>query len=132
MRTIIAGTREIADKDLVFQQLDEYQATTDKPISLVISGHARGIDKIGEEWGEFYGLPIERYPAYWDLHGKKAGFLRNREMANVAEAAVLFWDGESRGTRSMLKLSLERSLHTVLYIVINGIVHHIKDPRSAL
>lgn len=38
------------------------------------------------------------YPR-WDLHGKGAGFARNRAICYSADRIVAFWDGESRGTK---------------------------------
>ena len=40
----------------------------------------------------------------WDLYGKKAGYMRNEEMAKVADGAIIFWDGESKGTKHMIDL----------------------------
>lgn len=36
--------------------------------------------------------------------------IRNREMAQNADALVAFWDGESRGTESMIDLAKEYDL----------------------
>ena len=50
------------------------------------------------------------FPADWERHGKAAGYIRNREMAQNADALVAFWDGESRGTKSMIDLAKEYDL----------------------
>lgn len=39
--------------------------------------------------------------------GRKAGPLRNKQMAEYADGVVLFWDQKSRGTRSMLGFAKE-------------------------
>ena len=36
--------------------------------------------------------------------------IRNKEMAQNADALVAFWDGESRGTKSMIDLAKEYDL----------------------
>jgi len=54
------------------------------------------------------GLPVEVYPADWDRHGKKAGFLRNEAMLDLEGVrAVLAFraSGRSSGTDHMVALS---------------------------
>ena len=43
-----------------------------------------------------------------DVHGKKAGYLRNVDMAEYADALVAFWDGKSKGTGHMIDIVLKR------------------------
>jgi len=86
----------------------------DWPITTVISGTAAGVDVHGERWAEEQGIPVEKYPADWNKHGKSAGHIRNAEMADVADALVAIWDGESRGTKGMIELALKKGLS--LYI----------------
>lgn len=72
-------------------------------ITTVVLGKARGVDTIGERWAERNRLPTDPYPANWDLYGKRAGFLRNTQMAQVADAAILMRaPGRSNGTDHML------------------------------
>lgn len=46
---------------------------------------------------------IIEFPADWKKHGKAAGPIRNREMAEYADALLLIWNGESRGSANMKK-----------------------------
>jgi len=39
----------------------------------------------------------------WDKYGKSARPIRNRKMAEIADLVIVFWDLESRGTKSMIK-----------------------------
>ncbi len=71
-------------------------------ITEVITGKARGIDRLGELWAYRHGIPVMEFPADWKRLGRRAGPLRNAKMAEQCEAAVIFWDGESRGTKDML------------------------------
>ena len=52
------------------------------------------------------------FPADWDKHGKSAGYKRNLEMAENADALIAFWDGESRGTKHMIDIAKEKNLLT--------------------
>jgi hypothetical protein len=70
--------------------------------TVVLSGTARGADTLGEQWAKRNNIPVERYPADWDTHGKRAGFLRNWRMARKGDALIALWDGLSRGTEQMI------------------------------
>ncbi len=63
------------------------------------------------------GLESETIYAKWSELGSKAGPMRNREMARQAHATIAFWDGESKGTASMIK-EAERAKHEAV-ITIN-------------
>jgi hypothetical protein len=73
-------------------------------ITEIVSGAARGIDSLGERWAEYRPdpIPVKQFPADWDTHGKAAGPIRNRAMADYADALLVVWDGKSRGTKNML------------------------------
>jgi hypothetical protein len=63
-----------------------------------------GADGIGERYAAEMGYNVEYFPADWDKHGQSAGPLRNREMGLIADAGVVFWDGESRGSKNMINV----------------------------
>jgi|ERR1039458_1423661 hypothetical protein len=71
--------------------------------TLIISGAARGADALGERWACEHAIPLVRMPADWDAHGRRAGYLRNLEMAKQAQALIALWDGTSRGTAHMIE-----------------------------
>jgi hypothetical protein len=48
------------------------------------------------------GFEIEKYPADWEKYGKSAGPRRNEQMAKISDYIICFWDGKSKGTKSMI------------------------------
>jgi hypothetical protein len=80
------------------------------PITEIISGTAKGADKLGERWAHSKGISIKRFPADWDKFGKSAGYKRNAEMAKYGDSLVIFWDGVSRGTKHMKELATKYGL----------------------
>jgi hypothetical protein len=106
MRTIIAGSRGITDTNILLAALAEI----DWEPTVVLCGMAKGADTLGKLWAESLGIPVEEYPADWETYGKAAGFIRNKEMADKAEALIALWDGQSKGTRHMINLAKERKL----------------------
>lgn len=109
MRTIIAGSRDFDSYHEMVRLLPRHE------ISVVISGKARGADRLGERWAISNGVPVEGYPAQWDLYGKSAGYRRNEEMARNAEQLIAFWDGKSRGTKHMIDIALRHNLRVTVY-----------------
>ena len=59
---------------------------------------------------------MKKFPANWGLHGRKAGFIRNGEMAQYADALIAIHDGESRGTAGMIGIAKQKRL--VVYVKV--------------
>jgi hypothetical protein len=102
LKIIIAGSRNFNDYNLLEQKVDFYIGEN-QDIE-IISGTARGADKLGERYAINKELKLKRFPADWQKYGKKAGYLRNEEMAKYASHAIIFWDGKSKGTGYMIEL----------------------------
>jgi len=108
-KIIIAGGREFNDYDRLVKSMNFYiQCPSDTEI---VSGTARGADKLGEKYAAEHELPVVQFPAEWSKYGKSAGYKRNAVMADYADALVAFWDGASRGTKHMIDLAKEKDLH---------------------
>ena len=108
MKVIIAGSRSFSDYDFLREVCDKYLKELNRDIEIV-SGTANGADILGERYAKQKGFPIKKFPANWEL-GKKAGYLRNKEMAEYADGLIAFHDGTSRGTKHMIDLAKERNL----------------------
>lgn len=111
-RVIIAGSRTIDSQMFIFDKLDTLlsQKIQEKEQIQIVSGTARGVDRIGEQYAAARGFLCKQYPADWNTHGKKAGYLRNCQMAENADALVAFWDGNSPGTRHMIETAKAHGL----------------------
>ena len=103
-KVIVAGSRSISDFFLVEDAvLSCVGADNDVEI---ISGGARGVDLIGEDVVRKHGWKIKCFPAEWELYGKSAGPIRNKQMAEYAApdgVLIAVWDGNSPGTRNMIQ-----------------------------
>lgn len=111
-KLVIAGGRDFNDYNLMLQEVkrfcDQYEETQDT--LTIISGCAKGADHLGEQLAKNSGIPLELYPADWDNHGKSAGYKRNCQMAEVADAVICFWDGKSLGTKHMIDIAFKSKL----------------------
>lgn len=113
LRIIIAGSRNFNDYELLKKEVINIVKNSSKPKQFIkiISGRARGADTLGECFAKEFGLEIKEFPADWDRLGKRAGYVRNAEMAKFAMedenygVLIAFWDGKSKGTKHMIDLA---------------------------
>ena len=106
MKVIVAGNRyKDPEAKLIF---DDYELVLNAInscgffITELVSGTAIGVDQLGEQWATTRSIPVTSMPADWNEYGKRAGAVRNKAMAEYADAAVIIWDGKSNGTRNMI------------------------------
>lgn len=105
MKLLVCGGRDYNDREYLERKLDEISRLFG-PIHLVIDGAARGADTLAHNWAMARGIPAERFPADWNRYGKRAGSIRNREMAgrlSSNDLVVAFPGG--RGTADMIKVA---------------------------
>lgn len=124
-RLIIAGSRGFTNYPL----LESYckHVLQNRSNIEIVSGTAKGADQLGEKFAIKHNLGLKSFPAPWhDIQGKPdnvirtrsngqkywngAGMFRNRQMAEYADALVVFWDGKSRGTGAMVNLAKQLGL----------------------
>lgn len=115
-KVIIAGTRSFDDYSLLCSFCDK--CLSRKGLThdiIVVSGTARGADRLGERYAHERGYEIKRFPADWRNNGKAAGIIRNTDMANYADALIAFWDGQSKGTLNMIETAKRKGLSVRIY-----------------
>lgn len=109
MKIIIAGSRGFTNYDLLKSKLDSIFKKLNKEQITIVSGTASGADKLGERYAKENQIRLIEMPANWDL-GKKAGYIRNEDMAKISDACVVFWDGVSKGSKNMINLAEKYNL----------------------
>ena len=87
-------------------------------ISEVVCGLARGADTLGKEWAVRHNVQVKDFPADWNKHGKAAGPIRNAQMGQYADAAIVFIWNDSRGSKNMIETM--KRLKKPCYVVPNG------------
>jgi hypothetical protein len=112
MKVIVAGSRTFNDRALMWEVLSSLPVAQ---LTEVVSGGARGADSLGEQWARSRGVKVTRFEADWDRYSKRAGYLRNQQMAEYADGLVAFWDGKSKGTEHMINLAKRAGLWVLVY-----------------
>jgi type I restriction-modification system DNA methylase subunit len=122
MKYIIAGMRDFHDYEYFrayMKLLSPYLEITE-----VVSGHAPGVDTMAERWAKEHDIKLKIFPADWDKLGKRAGHVRNHQMALYADGLIAFWNGISRGTADMIKTATKEDLEG--YVVRTDILWNKK------
>ena len=101
MKAAIIGSRTFDDYNLVCETLSEYE----NQITLMVSGGAKGADKLGEKWAKEKNKEVLIFYPEWEKYGKSAGFRRNKDIIENSDIVFAFWDGQSKGTQSSIELS---------------------------
>lgn len=125
-RVIIAGSRDIPYD--YYNHVETYLLTFFRKRELhntdveIISGGARGSDKMGEKFAKKYNCKLTIFPADWGAYGKKAGYIRNKEMATYAKEEngilIAFWDGQSKGTKHMIDIAKDNGIDINIEFIV--------------
>ena len=109
-RVVMAGSRDFDDEEFFRNEVLEIlerEGFTPADIEDVC-GKCKGPDTFGERLTREYGGDVTDFLPDWNKRGKAAGPIRNEAMAKYASEGdepgllIAFWDGESRGTKSMI------------------------------
>lgn len=112
---LVCGSRGFDDYTLLKDVLDQFPLHKD---SVIISGGAKGADRLGEKYAHEHQHPCKVFPANWDKHGRQAGYIRNKQMINLnPDLVIAFWDGVSKGTRHTIGLAKDKKIMTVIVYV---------------
>ena len=119
MRVIIAGGSTFDSLDYMNKCLNYMK----EDIEVVISGRGWGADKLAETFACQHGIDLELFPANWGRYGEDAGYVRWSKVfsSQGVDKAILFWDGQSDGTKTLKILSEEYDIPCeIFYYEYNG------------
>ena len=123
MRLIVAGSRNLNKFQALFLFLVWWKEQHfDNKVELVTGCCPSGPDQIPFMLEAISDVPykIKKFPAEWDTYGASAGPIRNKQMAEYADALVLIWDGKSRGSQSMKRFMKQTDKPVYEILVYEG------------
>lgn len=103
---LICGSRNFHDYDFLENKCNLLLSKIKKKSDIkIISGGAKGVDSLAKIYADNNSFEFAEYPANWKEYGKKAGYLRNKEMVEKCTHCIAFWNGESKGTKHSINLT---------------------------
>ena len=109
MKLAIIGSRTLEQVDI-----EKYLP---EGVDEIVSGGARGIDSLARAFAERAGIKLAEFLPQYQSYGRAAPLVRNRQIADYADAALVFWDGSSRGTKYTVEIFEELSKKVTLVIL---------------
>ena len=94
MRFAIVGSRSLWVKNI-----EDYLFECDE----IISGGAKGIDMCAAEYARVNAVNLTVILPNYKRYGKAAPIIRNKEIVELCDIVIAFWDGCSKGTLSVIK-----------------------------
>ena len=95
MKIAIIGSRKIT-----VEHLETYLPEN---ISEIVSGGARGVDGCAKEYALTHGIAYTQFLPDYARYGGGAPIIRNRQIVDHADEVIAFWDGASKGTKSVIE-----------------------------
>jgi len=96
---LVCGGRDFTDLKFVHGRLDDFAKT--HTITLLIHGDAPGVDSLAGAWAAKNNVPVKAVAAQWAVHGRSAGFIRNRQMMEHHPTYGIAFPGGA-GTEDMI------------------------------
>ena len=109
IKIVIAGCRDYNNYPEAKAYLDSCITAMPENEYIILCGGCRGADMLGARYAMEKGFKVEYYPAHWERYGKSAGLKRNFQMAQACDCVICFWNGKSKGTKSMIEMAKQLS-----------------------
>lgn len=103
LKLAIVGSRTFNDYVLVRETLKDFE------IEEIVSGGAKGADRLAERYARDFGFPTKIFLPDWEGQGKAAGFIRNKEIVDYSDGVIAFWDKKSKGTKNSIDLATQQN-----------------------
>lgn len=94
MKLAIIDSRGITDIDLSKYVTDD--------VRTIVSGGAKGVDQLAECFADKKRLSKYIIRPEYKKYGKSGAIIRNKEIVDYADKILVFWDGQSKGTKSVI------------------------------
>lgn len=108
----MTGSRDWTDDDVIADALIKHGRAG----CTVVQGCARGADQIAASVARSLGYRTEDHPAFWSTYGRRAGFVRNKEMVDAgADLCLAFIKSRSRGATMCADLAEAAGITTVRF-----------------
>ncbi len=117
MNVAIIGSRTFTD----YNYLESKLYPVKDRITCIISGGAKGADKLSEMFANKYNIPIRIFKPDYDKYPPKiAPIMRNTTIIEKCNIVIAFWDGKSRGTLDAINKAKKLNKKIKIYEIENS------------
>ena len=115
MKLLISGDRHWKNENLIKDTITYFLP------EVVIHGGSRGADTLANRAAKFLHIPVQEFPAKWNIHGKAAGSIRNQQMIDEGnpDLVVAFHDDIIKSLESADMLSKAEDNNIDYCLVMN-------------
>ncbi len=96
MKIAIVGSRELYPTE---QDIEMHLSGCDE----IVSGGASGVDRAASEYAKRKNIKLTEFLPKYKLYGRVAPIMRNKEIVNYADKIIVFWNGKSKGSLSVIE-----------------------------
>ncbi len=89
----------IGSRNLEIEDLGKYLSSD---CSEIVSGGAKGIDTCAKNYAQMHNIALVEFLPEYDKFGRGAPIVRNKKIVDYADKVLVFWDGKSKGTKSVI------------------------------
>ena len=94
MKIAVVGLRSVTVSDI-----GKYISNAEE----IVSGGAVGVDCCAAEYAKENGIRLTEFMPQYERYGRAAPIVRNKEIVDYSDKIIAFWDGNSKGTLSVIK-----------------------------
>jgi hypothetical protein len=107
LKLAVIGSRNFTDFDFFKKELEHLKEETD---IVYLSGGAVGTDSLCKRFCKENNFQLIEFLPDYEQYGKAATHIRNSQIIEVSDALIVFWDGSSPGTKSMIEKGKKKGL----------------------
>ena len=100
MRLAIVGSRTIRNIAVERYVSDDVEE--------IVSGGATGVDTCAAEYAKRPQLGLTVFLPQYERYGRAAPVVRNQMLVDYADRIIVFWDGFSKGSKSVIHYAKKR------------------------
>ena len=108
-RVAIVGSRSI--------EVDNLSQYVPKCITMIVSGGAKGVDSQAEKFAKDNNIPFVKFKPHYEKYGKVAPIVRNKFIVEISNYVIIFWDGKSKGTLSVIKHAIKTHTDFEIHLI---------------
>lgn len=94
MKVGIVGSRTVT-----VSNLEKYISQDDE----IVSGGAAGVDRCAADFAKKHGIQLTEFLPEYARYGRAAPIIRNKKIVDYSDRIIVFWNGFSKGTQSVIQ-----------------------------